>query len=56
MPKPLVIVFATIALTVAIGAVLLESAPKRSGEPAAAASAEPDSGLAGAMTFTVPKK
>ncbi len=56
MPKPLVIVIATIVLAVAIGAVLLESVPKRSGEPAAAASAEPDSGLARAMAFTEPKK
>ncbi len=53
-PKLLVIAVATIA--VAIGAVLLRSAPKSSGKPATTASADPDSGLAGAMTFTVPKK
>lgn len=56
MPKPLVIAVATVVLAVAIGAVLIWSAPKRSGETAAAASAEPESGLARAMTFTEPKK
>ena len=56
MPKPLVIVVAAVMTVAAIVAVLLRSAPKGSGEPAAAASADPDSGLVRAMTFTEPKK
>ncbi len=55
MPKPLVIVVAAVMTVAAIVAVLLRSAPKGSGEPAAA-SADPDSGLVRAMTFTEPKK
>ena len=56
MPKPLVFVVLAVMTVAAIGAVLLGSAPKGSGEPAAAASADPDSGLVRAMTFNELKK
>lgn len=56
MPKPLVIVVLAVMTAAATGAVFLRSATKSTGEPAAAASAESETGLAQAMTFTEPKK